>query len=55
MKKPTIVILAVVLVLLLLALLAGPCVITANPSIPAVEPEAADDSGPADPDSTGAP
>ncbi len=54
MKKP-IIIVAVVLVLLLLALLAGPCVITANPSIPAVEPEAADDSGPADPDSTGAP
>lgn len=55
MKKPTIVILAIAFVLLLLALLAGPCVITSNPSIPAAEPDAIDDSGPADPDSTGAP
>ncbi len=50
-----IIILVVFLVLLLLALFAGPCVITSNPSIPAVESEGADDTGPADPDSTGAP
>lgn len=54
MKKP-IIIVAVALVLLLIALFAGPCVITSNPSIPAAEPEALDDTGPADPDSTGAP
>ena len=54
--SPTTTVLVALLLLLALALLLGPCVLTSNPVEPApVEPGAVDDTGPADPDSTGAP